>query len=149
MGIYSKERFLITNMLAEEHAGYEEEHLPDEARATAERAHIPIGSAMHLAAKHPRWTWEFLGETIYVYTLRILKMMGNDSMGSKINREGFVEMELEMPLGEKGEDWNTISIAHWWVMMKENFLLHVLVSPIEILEILMGWNHEIRHPRQN
>ena len=61
-------------------------------------------------------------------------------MGSKINRKGLVEMELEMPLGEKGEDWKTrktISIARWWVMMKEHFLLHVLVSPIEIWEILM------------
>ena len=70
--------------------------------------------------------------------------MGKDSMGSKINRKGLAEMELEMPLGEKG-DWKTISISHWWVMMKEHFLLHVLVIPIEIL---MAWNHEIRHPRQ-
>ena len=104
---------------------------------------------MHLTVNHPKWTEEFLGETIYAYTMWILKRMGNDSMGSKINRKGLVEMELEMPLGEKGEDWEAISISHWWVMMEENFLLHALVIPIGVWEILMGRNHEIRHSRQN
>ena len=33
-------------------------------------------------------------------------------------------------------------------MMKEHFVLHVIVSPIEIWEILMEWNHGIRSPRQ-
>ena len=33
--------------------------------------------------------------------------------------------------------------------MKEQFLPHALVSPVEIWEILMEWNHDIRHQRQN
>ena len=103
---------------------------------------------MHLVDNHPKWTGGHLGETIYVYTPWILKRMGDDSMGSKINREVLVEAELEMSMGKKGEEWETISIAQWWIVMKEHFLLHVFVSPIEILEILMGRNHEIRPPRR-
>ena len=69
----------------------------------AERVHIPIGKEMHLAVGNPKWTVDLIGETIYVYTLRMLKRMGDDSMGSKINREGLVEAELEIPLGDQGE----------------------------------------------
>ena len=135
-------------MLAEEQGEFgEEEQFPDEARTMEETDHIPIGTAMHLAVKNPKWTGELIGETIYVYTLWILKRMGNDSMGCKINREGLVEAELEIPLGEKG-DWETISIAQWWTAIKENFILHVFVSPVEIWEILTGRNQEIRFPRQ-
>ena len=74
--------------------------------------------------------------------------MGSDPKGRKINRRGLAEQELEMPLGGKGEDWETISITQWWVEMGEYFLLHVFVSPIEIREMLMGRNQGIRNPRR-
>ena len=32
--------------------------------------------------------------------------------------------------------------------IKDQFILHVLVSPIEIWEILTGWNQGVRHTRQ-
>ena len=67
-----------------------------------------------------------------------MRWKGNDSMGSEINRMSQVEAELEIPMGDKGGDWETISIAQWWMMMKDQFILHVLVSPIEIWEILTG-----------
>ena len=80
-----------------------------EARAKADRANTPIGDAMRLAVRHPSWTAENLGETIYVFALWILRRMGSDSKGSKINPRGCVEQELEMPAAEKGDDWKTIS----------------------------------------
>ena len=43
-------------MLAGEQAGCEEEHFTEEARTIEDRVHIPIGTAMHLAVKHPKWT---------------------------------------------------------------------------------------------
>ena len=63
---------------------------------------IPIGTAMHFAANRPKWTGGHIGETIYVYALWIMKRMGNDSTGIKINRKGLVEAWLEIPLGGKG-----------------------------------------------
>ena len=44
----------------------------------------------------------FLEETIYMYTMRILKRMGNDSMGGKTNRKGLLATGMGMPLVEKG-----------------------------------------------
>ena len=44
-----------------------------QGRLRRERARIPIGVAMHLAAKHPSWTGETFGETIYAYTIWILR----------------------------------------------------------------------------
>ena len=59
--------------------GFAEEHdFSAEARSSAERAHTPIRNAMRLAAKDPSRATENLGEMIYVYTLWILKRMGND-----------------------------------------------------------------------
>ena len=87
-------------------------------------------------------------EAIYVYTLWILRRLGSDPKGSKINRRGWVKQELEMPLGEKGENWKTISLSQWWVGMEEYILLHVFISPIEIWEILTGRNQGLRNPRR-
>ena len=61
-------------------------------------------------------------------------------MGSKINRMSQVEAELEIPMGDKGGDWKTISIAQRWMVMNDQFLFQVLVIPIAIWEILMEWN---------
>ena len=69
-------------------------------------------------------------------------------MGSKIDRKGIVEQELEIQLGAKGEGRETIPVSHWWLVLKEHFILHLLVSPIEICEILTEWNQEIRQIRQ-
>ena len=118
----------------------------EEARARADRAHAPVGAAMHLAVKHPSRAGSDFGETIYLFTLWILRRMGSDSKGSKIGRRELAGKKLEMPLGENGEDWKTISITQWWVGMKEYFSLHVFVSPIEIWEMLMEWNKGIRNP---
>ena len=70
-------------------------------------------------------------------------------MRSKINRRSQVEAELEIPMGDKGEDWETISIAHWWIMMKDQFILHVMVIPVAIWEILMRRNQGIKATRGN
>ena len=155
-GIYSKERFSRENMLAldqgdikgVEHEEAEEEQFSEEARKMAERVHRAIGTATHWAVGHRDWTSEGIGEAIYTYTLWIMRWEGNDSMGSKINRRSQVEAELEIPIGDKGEYWQTISNAQWRVVIKDQFILHVLVSPIEICEILMEWNHGLRLPRQ-
>ena len=53
-----------------------------------------------------------------------------------------------MPLGEKGDGWGKISLNQWWVEMEESFLQHVFISPIEIWEILTGWNQGRRGPRR-
>ena len=53
-------------------------------------------------------------------------------MGSNINRRSQVEAELEITLGETGEDWKTVSIVHWWVVIKEEFIAHVMVGPFEM-----------------
>ena len=86
---------------------------------------------------------------VYLYTLWILKRKGDDPNGSKINRRGRVEQELEMPLGEKGDGWETISLNQRLVDMGESFLHHVFISPVEIWEILTGWNQGKRDPRRN
>ena len=65
--------------MAEDPEGLEEQ-FSEEARAMSDRVRIPIGTAMHLAVNHPKWAGDHLGETIYVYTLRILKRMGHASM---------------------------------------------------------------------
>ena len=72
-----------------------------------------------------------------MHTLWILKWDGNDSLGSKINGKAQVEAELGISMGETGEDWGTISIVYWWVVIKEKFVPRVLVSPFEMWEILM------------
>ena len=128
-------------MLTTDRDGFEDgQDFSAEARISAERAHTPIGNAMRLAAKDPSWATENLGEMIYVYTLWILKRMGNDPNGRKINRRGCVEQELEMPLGGKWGDWKTISLNQRWIEMEESFLHRVFISPIEIWEIPMEWN---------
>ena len=53
-------------------------------------------------------------------------------MVSKIDRRSQVEAELRIQMGDKGEEWGTISIAEWWVAIKDQFILNVLVSPIAI-----------------
>ena len=111
-----------------------------EARRTAEGAHRPMGTARNLAVRRESWTSEGVGEALYAFTLWILKWKGNDSMGSKIDRRSQVEEELGIPMGDKGEDWKTVPIAEWWMATKDQFILHVLVSPIEIWEVLTEWN---------
>ena len=73
-------------------------------------------------------------------TLWILRRVGSDSKGSKINRRGCVEQELEMPLGEKGDGRGAIPLNQRRIEMEEDFLLHVFIAPIEIWEILTEWN---------
>ena len=101
--IYSEERFLRKTMLADEQEGFDDEQgFSGEARTRADRVPTPIGTAMHLAAKHPSWTGEDFGETIYVFALWILRRFCSDSKGNKISRRGLVGQELEMPLVDKG-----------------------------------------------
>ena len=88
-----------------------------------------------------------IGEATYTYTMWIMRWKGNDSMGSKINRRSQAAEEPEIPMGDKG-GWETIAISQWWMAIKDQFVFHVLVSPIEIWEILTGWNQEIRLTRQ-
>ena len=114
----------------------------------AERAHRPIGATGLLAVSHEGWTSEEIGEAIYTFSPGILKWKGNESTGSKINRRPQVEAQLGIPMGDKGEDWETMPIEEWWVAIKDQCVLHVLVSPIDIWEILMGWNQGIVIPRQ-
>ena len=106
--------FFAKTMLTEEQEGFgDDQSFSVEAGTRADRAHTPIGNAMHLAVNHPSWAAGNFGEMIYAFTLWILQRMGSDYKGSKINRRGWVEQELEMPLGEKGGDWKTISITQW------------------------------------
>ena len=100
----------------------DEQGFSAEVRMIADRANTPIGSATHLAVKDTSWTAGNLGEMIYVYTLWILQRMGYDSKGSKINRRGWVEQALGIPLGGQGDDWETIPLKQRWVEMGESFL---------------------------
>ena len=64
-------------MLAGEQEAFgEEDQFSEEAGKTAERVHIPTGNPMHLAVKNSKWAGGLIGETIYVYTLWILKKDG-------------------------------------------------------------------------
>ena len=102
---------------------------------------------MHLAAKNPSRATGNLGEMIYVYTLWILKRMGNDSKRSKINCRGRAEHALDMPLGDKGEDWETISLKQWWLEMKEHVSHRMFIGPIDIWGIPTEWNQGIKNQR--
>ena len=93
-------------MLAGDLGGLGEEQFPEEEAwevAGREIAHIPVGTARHLAANRPKWEGGDFGETIYVYTPRIMGIIGNDSMGRKIDREVLVEAGMVIPLGGNGE----------------------------------------------
>ena len=114
----------------------EDQEFSADARRGAGRAHKPIGNEMNLAAKDPTWKTENLGEMTYVYTLWILKRMGNDSIGRNINRRGWVEQVLDMPLGDKGEDRGAISLNQWRWEMEELVLRNVFIDPIEVWGIL-------------
>ena len=116
-----------------------------------ERAHCPSANAggRHLAVRHRDWASEGIGEAIIMHTLWIMRWKENDSMGSKINRSSLVEAGRDILMGDRGEEeWKTISIAQWWVVMKDKFLLRVLAIPIEIWEILMAWNQGIQAQRK-
>ena len=52
-----------------------------------------------------------------------------------------------MPLGDKGEDWATISLKQWLLEMKEQVPHHMFISPVGIWEILMEWNQGIKNQR--
>ena len=101
-----------------------------------------------LAVRHRDWAVEAIGGSLYMYTLWILKWKGNDSMGSKIDRKSQVEAELEITLGETGWDCQTVSVAQWWVVIKEKFVTHVMVGPFAMWEIWMAWNMDIMSPGQ-
>ena len=86
--------------------------------------------------------------TVHAYALDI-EVDRNDSLGSKINRRAQVEAGPVISMGEAGEGWGTISIVQWWVVIKENVAPHVMASPFEMWEILMGWNmNEVTLPRR-
>ena len=94
----------MAGIMGEEHGGENvEEPFPEAARIVEDRIQSHIAQAdRHLAVRHPDWAVEGIGETIYTYTLWILRWKGNDSMRSKPNRRPQVEEELEITRGTKG-----------------------------------------------
>ena len=80
-----------------------------------------MAEGRHLAATSIDWASQAIGEAMYMHKLWILKWGGNDSLGSKINRKAHVSAELGISTGETGDDWDTISIVYWRVMIKEKF----------------------------
>ena len=44
--------------------------------------------------------------------------------------------------GEKGEEWRSIAVSDRFLALKEGVIPHVLASPFEVYEILMGINRE-------
>ena len=58
-----------------------------------------------------------------------------------------VGSECDIQIGENGEGWKTISVTQRWLIVKDAFLKHVLVSPFVIFEISTMHNREEANPR--
>ena len=114
------------------------ERYADEEWLQAIRAHRRMTVERHLAVRQIDWASHAMGESLYMHTLWVLKWEGHDSFGSKISSRNQVETELGISLGESGEGREDISIVLWWVMLKENSTPHLMVSQLEMWEILMG-----------
>ena len=80
-----------------------------------------------------------VGEAIFRHARMIVRNRGNDSNGSKINSRRWVASECGIQIWDNGDDWAKISISQWWLYLEGAFAKHVLVSPYEIYEILMGY----------
>ena len=123
-----------------------EELYPDEERIRGEWAQRKMTrEGGHLVVRHRDWAPVTIGETLYMYTLLILRWGWNGFMGGKVNRKSQTESEMGISLGRKG-DWKTASIAQWRMATKEKFITHLLVSPFEVWGILMAWRKGIRAP---
>ena len=59
-----------------------------------------------------------------------------------------MESECGIQMGDKGGDWETISIPQRWLYLQDAFFQHVLVSPYEIWDILMGRNRDEPNPKR-
>ena len=77
----------------------------------------------------------------------IMRKRGNYYKERKINSRKWEGGECGIPIEENGEEWETIPISQWRLYLKDAFVKHVLASPYEIYEILMGHNREL-NPRK-
>ena len=73
-----------------------------------------------------------VGEALYQQTLMILRNLGNDFNGRKINSRSWVVSEWGIQIGDNGEDWETISVTQRWVSLKDAFMKRALVAPFGI-----------------
>ena len=106
----------------------------------------------HLSSNHQDWANQMVGDALYRQTLMVMRNLGNGTDGRKIDSRkwvgGWGGPECGIQIGENGEDWETISVILRCVSLEDAFLKNVLVSPYEILEILMGHNREEGNPRR-
>ena len=79
---------------------------------------------------------------IYQFALIILRDMGHESDGRTIRSRGTAETEGGSVTGEKGEDWRSLAVSERFLALKEGAAQHVLASPFDAYEILMGINRE-------
>ena len=59
-----------------------------------------------------------------------------------------MEIECGNAIGDGEKSGGAMSITSWWVYLDATFLKHVLVSPFEIWEILMGRNRDEPNPKR-
>ena len=70
-----------------------------------------------------------IGARIYKVALIILRDVGNDSNGRKINSRGTSEFDRDSVMGEKGEGLESMDVAVWNLAIKEGVPKHVIGSP--------------------
>ena len=88
-----------------------------------------------------------IGARIYKVALIILRDVGNDSNGRKINSRGTSEFGRESVMGAKGAKWKSTPLTDWFFAVKEGVMRHVLVSPYEVYEMLTEVNKEQQQGR--
>ena len=95
---------------------------------------------MHLSVKHQDWRSKVTGSEICQVAMMILRDIGNDAKGRRLNSRGTAEQVCGSITGSDGEDWESIAVSGRFLAPKEGILPHVLASPFEVYEILMGIN---------
>ena len=71
----------------------------------------------HLAVKHPGWGAKVSGPKIYQVAMMILRDLGDEANGRKINSRGTSDDECGSVTGVGGEDWGSIAVCDWFLAL--------------------------------
>ena len=99
--------------------------MPADATETAQEGH----RGKHLEVKHPYWRAKVIGAKIYQFAMIVLRALGNESNGRKINSRGGAEEECGVTTWEKGAGWGSVAGIDWFLAPKEGVLQSVLAAP--------------------
>ena len=120
-----------------------------QARAAGRKSfQEPNRQGHHVEAKRQACANRMIGEALYQQTRMIMRKMGSDFKGRRINIRKWAGCECGIKMGENGEEWETISVSLWRMGLWGAFSKHVLASTYEIFAVLMDHNRGEVNPRR-